>query len=80
MMMKTLGGIVTEEKQTWYFTFGCGQENQGCYTSFYGTCGETRDKMVKKYGAIWAFQYKSEKGKEVIKRWNLKELKSEEGS
>lgn len=47
----------TSKKEEWIFTFGSGQQYEGCFVRIPGTWGEAREKMVKKYGLEWAFQY-----------------------
>lgn len=63
---------MTEEKQWWIFTFGCGQRHEGKYVKIYGTYSEARNKMFDKYGKEWGFQH-SEKEWESFKndpnRW-----------
>ena len=44
-------------EQTWYFTFGCGQENAGKYVKIKGTYESARQKMFDRFGDKWAFQY-----------------------
>jgi len=58
----------------WFFTFGFGQPNQGCYIKFTGTQGEAREKMVNAFGSVWAFQYSAEKFKGQAEKYNLKEI------
>ena len=41
----------------WIFTFGYGQEHAGKYVKIKGDYGKAREKMFKKYGNKWAFQY-----------------------
>lgn len=41
----------------WIFTFGCGQEHEGCCVRIKGTYGEARQEMVNRFGMKWAFQY-----------------------
>lgn len=48
---------MTEERQWWVFTFGCGQEYEGKYVKIRGTFSEARRKMLDKYGKEWGFQY-----------------------
>lgn len=48
---------MSDERQWYYFTFGCGQKFVGHYVKFYGTFDETRKKMFDEYGPHWAFQY-----------------------
>ena len=44
--------------RTYYFTFGFGQPNEGCFTVIKAkTREEARDKMIERYGLVWAFQY-----------------------
>ena len=51
------------ERGNWYFTFGCGQERAGHYVQIFGTFGEARVEMFRRYGSRWAFQYSE-------KQWN----------
>lgn len=60
-----------EEPKDWFFTFGIGQENAGKYTIIHGTFESARQKMVERYGLVWAFQYPSAEAAGVEK-WNLK--------
>jgi hypothetical protein len=46
-----------EEKQNWYFSFGCGQVNHGHYIKLFGTRAETREKMFNIYEDKWSMQY-----------------------
>ena len=46
-----------EERQNWIFTFGYGMKNAGHYVKIYGTYGEARNEMFRRYGDNWAFQY-----------------------
>lgn len=44
-----------------YFTFGSGQEHEGCYHVIEAeNWGEAREFMVNKFGTKWAFQYTEE--------------------
>lgn len=62
-----------EERQEWYFTFGWGQPHQNCYTVFYGTFAEAREKMFDKYGRTWCMQYSS-KEEAGVDRFGLTEI------
>ena len=62
-----------EAPQDWYFTFGVGHEQSGCYVKIHGTWAEARDEMFKRYGARWSMQYDSALAAGV-ERWNLKEV------
>ena len=46
-----------KDKECWIFTFGVGHSHPGYYVKIYGSYGEARKKMVKKYGTKWAFQH-----------------------
>lgn len=59
-----------EEPKDWFFTFGCGQENAGKYTVIHGTFESARQKMVERYGLVWAFQYPSAEAAGV-EEWGL---------
>ena len=52
-------GRIEEEtmNEYWVFTFGCGQKYAGFYVKITGTFSEAREKMFKRYGNKWAFQY-----------------------
>lgn len=43
--------------ETWYFTFGFGQENSGHYVKIRGTFESARKEMFIRFGKAWAFQY-----------------------
>ena len=45
------------EERWWIMTFGHGQEHAGYYVKVWGTFSSARQKMIKKYGTAWAFQY-----------------------
>ena len=53
----------------WIFTFGYGQQHQGKYVKISGTFGEAREKMFKKYGPEWAFQYSEEEWEKWERIW-----------
>lgn len=41
-----------------YFTFGFGQPNEGCYVEIVANSyNEARAEMISRYGTKWAFQY-----------------------
>lgn len=61
--------------QDWYFTFGASHEFPKCYTKFFGTKEGTRQKMFSYFGNKWCMQYEKEKGEELVKEYNMKELK-----
>ena len=48
----------------WIFTFGSGQENEGCCVRIEGTFDEARRKMVNRFGLNWGFQYSAEEWEE----------------
>lgn len=50
----------------WIFTFGCGHDHAGKYVKIRGTFKQARNKMFKKYGDKWCWQY-SEKEWERMK-------------
>ena len=56
------------KEQKWVFTFGSGQEHAGKYVVFSGTFGEAREKMFKKFGSEWAFQYSEQEWQEWVER------------
>lgn len=45
------------KEETWYFTFGEGQENSGHYVRIRGTFESARKEMFIRFGRAWAFQY-----------------------
>ena len=48
----------TVNMKKFYFTFGNGQKHEGCFTIIEArTRQEARDRMVIKFGLMWAFQY-----------------------
>jgi hypothetical protein len=61
-------------KQTWYFTFGSGQEYPDRYVKFTGGFNEARKKMFRRFGNRWAFQYSEEAFDGQAERWGLTEL------
>lgn len=75
--------LPTPKRKAWIFTFGCGREiyggNAGKAVKVYAkTYAEARNKMMKKYGTKWAFQY-SEKEWEKMKNdperyWDMEEI------
>ncbi len=58
----------TSKKEEWIFTFGSGQQNDGCFVRIPGTWGEAREKMIKKYGLEWAFQYSADEWEDWERR------------
>ena len=48
-----------EQPQTWFFTFGSGQQYDGRYVTIVGTYAGARDEMVRHFGNRWSFQYLS---------------------
>jgi len=59
----------------WYFTFPQHQEKlKNKYVKIAGSHQETRNKMFKKYGNNWAFQYRADDFKDQIEEFNLTEL------
>jgi len=65
--------MITEDRKPWYFTFGHGHRQQGCYTVFYGTADEAYEKMMMKHGPKWSHQYSSEE-EAGVERFNLREI------
>jgi transcriptional regulator with XRE-family HTH domain len=62
------------EMSDYYFTFGCGQAHEGCYTIIQASnSGEARLEMNRRYGEKWAFQYNSAEAAGVEK-WGLKKI------
>ena len=63
-----------------YFTFGAGQRNQGCFVEIHATnWDEARKQMSEKYGPHWAFQYEQKDwygadGVSQQERYNYKKL------
>jgi hypothetical protein len=68
-----------DKKQNWYFTFGCGQLNEGKYCIIQGTYEEARAEMVKRFGWKWASQYSEEQWVEddrtLAEKWGWTLLK-----
>ena len=53
--------VIPERKpEWWFFTFGYGQPHAGHYVRIYGTFDSAREKMFRKYGSAWGFQYSEE--------------------
>ena len=73
-MSETIDTKVTEKPQDWYFTFGCGQRHENCYTVIHGTSSDARDEMFRRYGAKWSMMYDSAEAAGVD-RYNLKLVK-----
>lgn len=68
-----------QSTKLWYFTFGFGQRNEGCYTILRGTEEETRAEMFRRYGNKWANQYSSKewfdsRGVSQATEYNLREI------
>lgn len=59
---------MSKEKESWIFTFGCGQKHAHTYVRIYGTFGEARTKMFEKYGEEWSMQYTEEEWADWEKR------------
>lgn len=49
----------TAQQETWYFTFGSGQQHDGKYVVIPGTYDDARDEMFRHFGNAWSFQYAS---------------------
>jgi len=64
---------VEDDRQDWYFTFGCGQAHAGHYTVIFGTYEEARTVMNLRYNRVWCWQYASAEEAGVAK-WDLKRL------
>jgi len=62
-----------EQDQDWYFTWGCNQGHDNCYTIIFGTYESARTAMVAYWGNNWAFQYPSAEAAGVYE-FNLKRL------
>lgn len=46
------------KKEPYYFTFGSGQEHEGCFTVIHAySRSQARCKMFEQYGAKWSMQY-----------------------
>lgn len=47
-----------QQEQTWYFTFGFGQPNEGRYYIIEdSTADEARNRMHVLFDRVWGFQY-----------------------
>jgi hypothetical protein len=67
--------LTKQKVKVWIFTFGYGHAYPGGYVKIKGTFNNARTKMFKWFGNKWAFQYPYvEKGKDIIKKWNLREV------
>lgn len=68
-----IGDISKEELKdlnTYYFTFGIGQRNEGCYQPIMAkTMQIAYNKMFDMYGTHWASNYTQEEWDEVLKNW-----------
>lgn len=47
---------MSDGRQWYYFTFGCGQKFVGHYVKFYGTFDEARKKMFDEYIGRFSIQ------------------------
>ena len=66
--------------EKWYFTFGSGQEHDGCYHVIKAkTFDDARVEMVRKYGDKFAFQYSEQQwitdGVSRAETYHYKEIK-----
>lgn len=57
----------------WVFTFGSGQEHEGCYIVIEGNYSEARKEMHRRFGAKWGFQYASEE-EAGVEKYKLKKI------
>ena len=49
----------SNEERDWYFTFGVSdKENSKKYVNLYGTCEDTRYRMMHTFGSGWAMHYR----------------------
>lgn len=64
----------TEQETDWFFTFGSGQANAGCYHKIRGTSESARQAMFDRFGPKWSMQYDSAEAAGV-ERWKLTEVK-----
>lgn len=55
---------------TWYFTFGMGQQYVSYYVKLKGTQEETRKKMFSMYGSTWSTQYSHKRWTMRTDRWD----------
>jgi len=62
-----------EDEGDWYFTFGHGQKNAGCYVKIRGTLMGTRQTMFRHFGEKWSQQYPGAE-EAGVNRWNLSEI------
>jgi hypothetical protein len=62
-----------EQEKDFYFTFGCGQANAGCYVKIRGSFNSAREEMFRRYGPKWCWQYDSADAAGVS-RFGLKEV------
>ncbi|MGC5019052.1 hypothetical protein [Micromonospora sp. DT47] len=49
----------TAQQETWYFTFGSGQQHDGRYVVIPGSYDAARDEMFRHFSNAWSFQYAS---------------------
>ena len=56
---------MSEVKQIWRFTFGCGTDKAGYCQPILGTYSEARKKMFEMYGEHWAFQYSEQEWERI---------------
>jgi len=56
------------------FTFGSGQKHEGCYIVIFGkTKAKCRQRMFRRFGSEWAFQYDSEE-EAGVEKYNLERI------
>jgi hypothetical protein len=73
--------MMSEEPQTWYFTFGFSHLHPrtgaclgNCYTTAYGTYDSSRKRIFEIFDRQWAFQYSTANGSNGagVNEFNLK--------
>jgi uncharacterized protein YaaW (UPF0174 family) len=66
--------------ETYYFTFGSGQENAGGYVKIIANdYMEARDLMFERYDSKWGFQYNELQFEGQAERFGLYEVETIEG-
>lgn len=71
--------VMNTEGPTWYFTFGFGQPNQGCYHVIQNLSYDAaRERMFELFGRKWSMQYSEkewfEDGKSQAEIYNLRRI------
>lgn len=64
-----------KDVEMYAFTFGSGQQHEGCYVVIKGSFMSAREKMHKRFGNKWSHQYRYNlEFLEIAEKWNWKEM------